>query len=177
MRRSALLLVDPCSGNGQGSTGNRAACQSLTDHGEQNDKVSISQVCTMSNIDVRRRLSRAMGPAGISTSETMTTFVDQVLSILRLITDRMSPAERAGAMQVDFGEIVSLMLRYVNRLHRDETTSRLKIKFSQLCEAVLAKGECIMLSNEGSLRNTILECLMEWSIEAQRVSCTRGVDL
>jgi neurofibromin 1 len=105
-------------------------------------------------------------------SETFTTFADQVLVVLRLNIDRLVPGEQVG-LQVDLGEIMSLLLAYITRLGRDEGNHRIRVKLCQLVDSVLARSEFIALSNEANLRNSLLETMVEWAIEAQRVSWCR----
>lgn len=82
------------------------------------------------------------------------------------------PGEQAG-LQVDLGEIISLLLAYITRLGRDESSLRTRIKLCQLVDSVLARTECIALSNEANLRNSLLETMVDWAIDAQRVSRRR----
>ena len=87
----------------------------------------------------------------------------------------MHPGDNEDAMQVDMGEILLTIAQYVHRLGRDDNASRVKAKFCQLCEAVLAKPEYVVISNNARFRNAVLEWMFEWSIEALRVSMAVSV--
>lgn len=115
-----------------------------------------------------------MGSTGVSPSETFTIFVDQILVVLRLAIDRIDPVEQD--LQLDIGDLVSLLVQYLSRLGREESELRSKVKFCQLMESILSKNACISLSSEESLKNTILDQLVDWSVEAQRVSTRNASD-
>jgi len=119
-----------------------------------------------------RLLRHSIGSNGITPSETFTAFVDQVLTVLRLAIERMDIAEQGG-IQVDIAQLLSLLVQYAHRLGRDDSSLRLKIKLCQLVASALSKNGCIILTDEASLRNAILECLIDWAVDAQRVSASQ----
>jgi hypothetical protein len=96
-------------------------------------------------------------------------FVDQVLTVLRLAVDRMNVADQDG-VQVDLSDLLLLLLRYTHRMGRDDSSLRMKIKFCQLVQSTLSKTDCVVWTNEESLKNTILESIVDWAVDAQRVS-------
>lgn len=114
-----------------------------------------------------------MGQNGVSTSDTYTIFVDQVLAVLRLFVERI-PASGQDGVHLDLGELLSLLLQYITRLGRDEYHLRIKIKFCQTIETILDNSLGVNLHNSGTLRNHILETLVDWTVEAQRVSLVNG---
>ena len=118
---------------------------------------------------VYRFLSHSIGPVGISVSDPFTVFTEQAISILRLSFDRMQPGEIVGTMQVDMGDYLFTLGRYIYRLGRDDSALRIKAKFCSLCEAVLSKPDCLVLSNDVRFRNEALEWLYDWSSEVLRV--------
>ena len=81
----------------------------------------------------------------------------------------MDSVEQAG-VQVDLAELLALLVQYTHRLGRDDASLRIKIKLCLLVESVLSKSDCVVLQNEASVRNTVLECLVDWAVDAQRVS-------
>lgn len=97
-----------------------------------------------------------------------------MLAVLRSTIDRASAAESASPAQVDLRGLVALLLRYINRLGRDETSSRIKIRFCQLIEVLLAKRDRVILDGEVQLRNATLDAFTEWSSASQRVSLPEG---
>lgn len=103
-----------------------------------------------------------MGPAGVSVSDTFTMFSEQAISVLRMLVDRCQANEN---VQVDWGDIMFTLARYINRLSRDEISLRVKAKFCYLCEAVLAKPDCIVLSDGPVFRNAALQWIVEWATD------------
>ena len=117
---------------------------------------------------ILRLLGHSVGSGGIKASDTFTTFVDQILAVLKLAIDRLDPVEQG--LQLDLSDLVSLLVRYLSRLDRDESNLRIKTKFCQFLESMSSKSESITIVNQGMLKNNILDQLVEWSVEAQRVS-------
>ncbi|WVR09039.1 hypothetical protein IAU60_006099 [Kwoniella sp. DSM 27419] len=113
-------------------------------------------------------LSHADSPAGITVSDTFTIFAEQAVAILRLLVDRMGPHDDVPAVQVDLGELLYDLARYVDRLGRHDSALRLKTKYCQLVEVVLGKPEHVVLSNSVKLRNGLLDWMSEWSSESSR---------
>ncbi|OCF40958.1 neurofibromin 1 [Kwoniella heveanensis CBS 569] len=113
-------------------------------------------------------LSHAIGPTGVSISEPFTIFAEQAVSVLRLLVDRMGPNDDVPAVEVDLGEIFYLLAQYIHRLGRNEASLRLKTKFCQLVEVAMRKPDYVLLSNDGRLRNALLDWMGEWSLESLR---------
>ncbi|CAK9779949.1 putative ras GTPase activator [Cutaneotrichosporon oleaginosum] len=124
-------------------------------------------LCRVLVVQMTKLLSHSTGPTGVATSEAFTTFVDQVVAVIRLWVERVSPGENSG-VQVDLGELLYLIAQYTHRLGREDASQRIKIKFCQLFEAVLGKPEFVVLGNATKLRNAVLEWMCEWSIETLR---------
>lgn len=124
-------------------------------------------LCRVLVVQMTKLLSHSTGPTGVATSEAFTTFVDQVIAVIRLWVERVNPDESSG-VQVDLGELLYLIAQYTHRLGREDASQRIKIKFCQLFEAVLGKPEFVVLGNATKLRNAVLEWMCEWSIETLR---------
>lgn len=125
-------------------------------------------LCRVLVVQMTKLLSHSTGPTGVATSEAFTTFVDQVIAVIRLWVDRVNPGENASGVQVDLGELLYLIAQYTHRLGREDASQRIKIKFCQLFESVLGKPEFVVLGNSTKLRNAVLEWMCEWSIETMR---------
>lgn len=80
----------------------------------------------------------------------------------------MIPSEQ-NDVHLDLGELTSLLLQYSSRLGRDDASLRIKVKYCQLVESILGNASNVALSNDGTLRNAILDTLVDWAVEAQRV--------
>jgi hypothetical protein len=61
-----------------------------------------------------RLLGHSIGGNGASPSETFTTFVEQIIIVLRMAVDRLDPAEQD--VQVDLGDLMSMLAQYTSRL-------------------------------------------------------------
>jgi neurofibromin 1 len=103
-------------------------------------------------------------------SEPFSTFVESSISILKLSVDRLSGTTKSGTTLVDMGEILLLIGEYVHRLGRDESALRYKSRYCALIEAALGKLDYLTIGNEVAFRNTVLEWLSEWNLQAPRVS-------
>lgn len=95
-------------------------------------------------------------------TDQYTMFVDQAISVLKLVLDRMStPAD--AIFSVDFGSLVLYFARYLHRLGHSLNGLRVKIKMCQLCETLMLKKEYISLRQEIRLRNKMVEVMIEWT--------------
>ncbi|KAG0047826.1 Ras GTPase activating protein ira2 [Gryganskiella cystojenkinii] len=95
-------------------------------------------------------------------TDQYTMFVDQAISVLKLVLDRMStPAD--AIFTVDFNSLVLYFARYLHRLGHSLNGLRVKIKMCQLCETLMLKKEYISLRQEIRLRNKMVEVMIEWT--------------
>ncbi|KAF9431608.1 Ras GTPase activating protein ira2 [Entomortierella beljakovae] len=107
-------------------------------------------------------VSRFFDPHGEPVcTDQYTMFVDQAISVLRLVLDRMSSPSDA-IFSVDFGALVLYFARYLHRLGHSLNGLRVKIKMCQLCETLMQKKEYISLRQEIRLRNKMVEVMTEW---------------
>ncbi|KAF8943228.1 Ras GTPase activating protein ira2 [Haplosporangium gracile] len=95
-------------------------------------------------------------------TEQYTMFVDQAISVLKLVLDRMSSPSDA-IFSFDFGALVLYFARYLHRLGHSLNGLRVKIKMCQLCETLMQKKEYISLRQEIRLRNKMVEVMIEWT--------------
>ncbi|KAG0221205.1 Ras GTPase activating protein ira2 [Mortierella sp. GBA43] len=95
-------------------------------------------------------------------TDQYTMFVDQAISVLKLVLDRMSSSADA-IFSVDFGLLVLYFARYLHRLGHSLNGLRVKIKMCQLCETLMQKKEYISLRQEIRLRNKMVEVMIEWT--------------
>ncbi|KAG0019213.1 Ras GTPase activating protein ira2 [Podila clonocystis] len=108
-------------------------------------------------------VSRFFDPQGEAMcSDQYTMFIDQAISVLKLVLDRMvSPSD--SIFSVDFGALVLYFARYLHRLGHSLNGLRVKIKMCQLCETLMLKKEYISLRQEIRLRNKMVEVMIEWT--------------
>ncbi|KAG0011185.1 Ras GTPase activating protein ira2, partial [Entomortierella chlamydospora] len=95
-------------------------------------------------------------------TDQYTMFIDQAISVLKLVLDRMSSPSDA-IFSVDFGALVLYFARYLHRLGHSLNGLRVKIKMCQLCETLMQKKEYISLRQEIRLRNKMVEVMIEWT--------------
>ncbi|ORX39325.1 putative ras GTPase activator [Kockovaella imperatae] len=119
-------------------------------------KVMVSQMVKV--------LSLSLSANGSLISESYTTFVDQILVIVRMTLDRLHQ-ETAAPTQLDMSSLLALLSQYLPRLGRDVDSMRIKIRFCQLVEAIVLKSDNTLLSNATSIRNTVLDIFMDWTGE------------
>lgn len=119
-------------------------------------------------------VGRFVDPDGdVTCREQYTLFVEQAISVLKLVLDRISdPSD--NLFTVDFGNLVLSFARYLNRLGTNHVALRIKVRMCQLCEVLMQKKDCVTLRQEIKLRNKILEIIVEWTSD---FSLVRRVDI
>ncbi|KAI9310474.1 hypothetical protein BX666DRAFT_2126182 [Dichotomocladium elegans] len=95
------------------------------------------------------------------TSPRYTLFVEQAISVLKLVLDRMDETVD-NLFTVDFSEVVAQYAQYLNKLN-GQHSMRVKIKMCQLCEVLMLRKDRITLRQEFRLRNKLLEIIVEWT--------------
>ncbi|OZJ03142.1 hypothetical protein BZG36_04650, partial [Bifiguratus adelaidae] len=69
-------------------------------------------------------------------SDRNTLFIEHAISVLKLLLDRMGdPFDNLFA--VDFGGLVHLFAKYLNKLGTNTLALRIKVKFCQMCEVLM----------------------------------------
>ena len=106
-----------------------------------------------------------MTPNGINLSEPLNVMVEQIVSVVRLLMERLQPDDP----HFDVTELLFLVARYLNRLGKDDNALRVKLRFCQLVESILTREGMVATGQDGLLRNSLLEWFTEWSFEAQKV--------
>lgn len=82
----------------------------------------------------------------------------------------MGPDDDVPSVQVDMGELLYLLGKYIQRLGRSDFFLRLKTRYSQLMEAALRKPDNVLTTSGGKLKTAALEWLAEWSMGTSKVS-------
>jgi neurofibromin 1 len=96
-------------------------------------------------------------------------FVEQSVSVLKLILDRLV-GDLQYLINIDFGTLVSYFTTYIGGLRPGYATTRMKINLCLLAEAMILKKDQIIIGNETSLRNRLLETFMEWTSDYAMVN-------
>lgn len=108
-------------------------------------------------------LSKYFGPDGDPIcSASNTLFVEQAISVLKLILDRMEGSYE-NLLTVDFSGLIDQYAKYLNKLGNSQSALKIKIKFCQLVEVLMMKKDKITLRQEFRLRNKLLEIIVEWT--------------
>lgn len=110
-------------------------------------------------------LAHAVTPNGINLSESLNVMVEQIVSVVRLLLERL----QSDDPHFDLTELLFLVARYLNRLGKDDNALRVKVRFCQLVESILTREGMVATGQDGLLRNSLLEWFTEWSFEAQKV--------
>ncbi|KAI9491357.1 hypothetical protein BDB00DRAFT_874401 [Zychaea mexicana] len=95
-------------------------------------------------------------------SPRYTLFVEQAISVLKLVLDRMDDAVD-NLFTVDFSGLISQYAQYLNKLGSNQQSMKIKIKMCQLCEVLMIRKDRITLRQEFRLRNKLLEIIVEWT--------------
>lgn len=108
-------------------------------------------------------LSKYFGPDGDPICNSRNTlFVEQAISILKLVLDRMEDSPE-NLLTVDFSSLINQYAKYLNKLGSGQSALKIKIKFCQLTEVLMSKKDKITLRQEFRLRNKLLEIVVEWT--------------
>ncbi|ORX62830.1 hypothetical protein DM01DRAFT_1403269 [Hesseltinella vesiculosa] len=108
-------------------------------------------------------LGKCFGPDGDPLcSPRYTLFVEQAISVLKLVLDRME--ENVDSLfTVDFGGLIDQYAKYLNKLGSSQLALKMKSRFCHLCEVMMAKKDRINIRQEFKLRNKLLEIIVEWT--------------
>jgi hypothetical protein len=115
-------------------------------------------------------LAKYFGPDGDPIcSQRNTLFVEQAISVLKLVLDRME-ASPENLLTVDFSSLINQYAKYLNKLGSGQSALKIKIKFCQLTEVLMMKKDKVTLRQEFKLRNKLLEIIVEWTSDFSLVS-------
>lgn len=108
-------------------------------------------------------LAKYFGPDGDPIcSGRNTLFVEQAISVLKLVLDRMEGSPE-NLLTVDFSSLINQYAKYLNKLGSGQSALKIKIKFCQLTEVLMVKKDKVTLRQEFRLRNKLLEIIVEWT--------------
>ncbi|KAJ9061115.1 Ras GTPase activating protein ira2 [Entomophthora muscae] len=117
-------------------------------------------------------VGRFFSDAGeVSCNDSYTMFVEQAISVLKLILDRLNDnAEYIFAVDLDMGGLLRSFVRYLNHTECAATELRVKVKMCQLTEVLMQKRDMVSLRNEFQVRNKLLEGMVEWTSDKAKPS-------
>lgn len=102
-------------------------------------------------------------------SSRNTLFVEQAISVLKLVLDRMEGSPE-NLLTVDFSSLINQYAKYLNKLGSGQAALKIKIKFCQLTEVLMMKKDKVTLRQEFKMRNKLLEIIVEWTSDFSLVS-------
>ncbi|PKC12463.1 hypothetical protein RhiirA5_496913 [Rhizophagus irregularis] len=119
-------------------------------------------------------VSRFFDPDGEATpTERYTLFVEQAISVLKIILERIQDASE-NLYTVDLGGLVLSFARYLNRLGSGQVALRIKKRMCQLAEILMHKKDYVTLRQEIKLRNRLLEIFIEWTSDFTMKADSQG---
>ncbi|KDN38513.1 hypothetical protein K437DRAFT_22753 [Tilletiaria anomala UBC 951] len=98
-------------------------------------------------------------------AEMFTVFVEQSISVVQMVLNRMS-AQADATTNVDIGSLMVLYVEYVNSLGRKDQALRIKVAMCQLCETLMSKKAAFLFSNELRVRNRLFQALVTWTSDS-----------
>jgi len=100
--------------------------------------------------------------------EGNTSFVDQAVSLLKGLVDRITEPVDIPPY-VDFGGILQSFCEYLERLSGDHA-KQIKVKMCSLCELVASKRDVLNLKHEVRLMNNLLAYIYNWAVESDGIT-------
>ncbi|KAG8886533.1 Ras GTPase activating protein ira2 [Tulasnella sp. 331] len=97
--------------------------------------------------------------------ETYVVFVEQCISVLKLLCDRIQSINETAHINADVGRMVQYLARYIHRSPFSMLALRVKMKYAGLLDSLLSKRELLPLKKELSLRNSLLDIVSEWAFD------------
>jgi hypothetical protein len=96
------------------------------------------------------------------TDHVITLFVDQTISILKHLFDRLESAPEATHVAVDISHLLLQLARFLHDSPISLTSTRIKIKFCALCDSLFARADVFILKKSTQVRNTLLDSIVQW---------------
>ncbi|KAJ3107169.1 Ras GTPase activating protein ira2 [Phlyctochytrium bullatum] len=105
-------------------------------------------------------------------------FVESAITVLKMILERTEGSSHLGDFtisgSVDFGSLVVAMIQFLNRLSfgygvPQTTTWRITVKMCQFIEVMVGKRDLIAMRQDIRVRNSLMECLLDWNSRAQQM--------
>ena len=92
-------------------------------------------------------------------------FVDQAVSIIKLIIDGDLGNDSLSLFTSDFEDLVITLIRFVRQLTISVNSLQTKHKLCGFLEGIMSKSSLLTFRNEYKFRNSIIENIMEWTSE------------
>ena len=100
----------------------------------------------------------------IEMSEGSVLFMDQVISVIKLIIETNSDPDALAKLS-DIEDLVITIIKFVRQLVFSGDSLQTKHKCASLIEALISKKAYIPFRNENKFRSQLVESIMEWTSE------------
>ena len=111
-------------------------------------------------------LRKTFGTAGqVQITEQSTLFVDQTISISKLILESETATPEDFSGLTDFEDLLMDVLRYVGQLENSMTSILMRTRLCGLMEAMVKQRNYINVRNEFQMRNKLIGIVIEWTSE------------
>lgn len=94
-------------------------------------------------------------------------FVDQVISVLKLVSERITAAESL-AVTVDLGNVLVRLSKFINQPYERTFDVRIKTRFCAMLDTMFEKALPI-IKNENIVRSSLFEVVADWIWEIDSV--------
>lgn len=107
------------------------------------------------------RLFEGSAPADW-TEHSITIFVDQTISVLKLLFERLDSSSEATHVAVDISHLLLQLARFLQDSLISPASTRTKTKFCALCDLLFARADVFILKKSTQVRNTLLDSMVQW---------------
>ena len=95
--------------------------------------------------------------------ESEIIFAEQAASVLKTMVERLeSPGDLGASSSVHLGALTLNLARFIDGAQDSANMQRVKIRISNLCEAVTKRKEYLNLRDDVRIRNKLLEYIFGW---------------
>ena len=101
----------------------------------------------------------------------LVVFLDQFLAILKVLSENANSLAEDLRI-IDIPSLLYTLATFINKIDpTDPTAARLKLKFCTLCNTVFGRNEPVIMRNkESTVRQSIVDIVMDWVEETTTVS-------
>ena len=118
-----------------------------------------------------RSVIRMVTDEGNVNFPVLVVFLDQFLAILKVLSENANSLAEDLRI-IDIPSLLYTLATFINKIDpTDPTAARLKLKFCMLCNTVFGRNEPVIMRNkESTVRQSIMDIIMDWVEETTTVS-------
>lgn len=117
-----------------------------------------------------------MSSGQIDVSATTTLFVDQAISIVKLILESEHRSDEYSLLS-DIGDLITAMIRFVRNLTMSVTALQTKHKVTSMLEVLIQRINLLSIPNEQQFRTDLVDIILEWTSEFSNKETNIPADL